>query len=281
MRREDYQEFRAFLADTCGLILGDDKQYLVSSRLSPLMLEFSIVSVRELIDRLRRDRRASLMERVIDAMTASETRWFREPFAFETLKQTILPGVAHDRGRPVRIWSAGCSSGQEAYSIAMSVHEYSLVNPGALPAGTEILATDISPALLKQAALGLYDGVAITRGLTGERRQRYFVPQGSQWVIKPEIRQLVSFREVNLCEGYESLGRFDAIFCRNVLVYFALAVRRDILTRMGQVLHPGGYLLLGASESIADSPNLFETLPCDGGVVHRLKDQSTASQISP
>lgn len=277
MNREDYQQFRAFLADTCGIILGDNKQYLVSSRLSPLMLEFSIVTVRELIDRLRRDRRSSLMERVIDAMTASETRWFRDPFAFEFLKQTILPGVARDRTRPVRIWSVGCSSGQEPYSIAMSVHEYSLANPGALPAGTQILATDISPASLKQAALGLYDGVAITRGLTADRRQRYFVPQGSQWVVKPKIRQLVSFREVNLCEGYESLGRFDAIFCRRVLIYFAPQLKGDIITRMGQVLSPGGYLLLGAAEAITDCSDAFETLRCDGGVVHRLKHQGTGS----
>jgi chemotaxis protein methyltransferase CheR len=281
MNREDYQEFRAFLADTCGIILGDNKQYLVSSRLSPLMLEFSIVSVRELIDRLRGDRRSSLMERVIDAMTTSETRWFREPFAFEIFKQTILPRVACDPTRPLRIWSAGCSSGQEPYSIAMSVHEYSLANPGALPGGMQILATDISPAMLKQAEFGLYDGVAITRGLSEERRYRYFVPQGSRWVVKPNIRKLVSFREVNLCDGYESLGTFDAIFCRNVLVYFAPPLKRDIVTRMGQVLSPGGYLLLGTSESITDCSDSFEALRSDGGVVYRLKGRDPGSHSAP
>lgn len=276
MTREDYEEFRAFLAEACGITLGDNKQYLVSSRLSPLMLEHNIVTIRELIERVRRDRRSSLTERIIDAMTTNETQWFRDQFPFEILKQTILPGIPRNRAQPLRIWSAACSSGQEPYSIAISVHEYLLRNPGAFPGGVQILATDISPTVLKQAALGVYDGVAIARGLTAERRQRYFLPEGAQWAIKPDVRRLVSFREFNLCQGYEALGRFDVIFCRNVLIYFAPERKRDIIMRMAQALHPGGYLFLGAAESISTYSDAFEMLRLEGGIVYRLKPRPAA-----
>lgn len=276
MTREDYEEFRAFLAEACGITLGDNKQYLVSSRLSPLMLEHNIVTIRELIERVRRDRRSSLTERIIDAMTTNETQWFRDQFPFEILKQTILPGIPRNRAQPLRIWSAACSSGQEPYSIAISVHEYLLRNPGAFPGGVQILATDISPTVLKQAALGVYDGVAIARGLTAERRQRYFLPEGPRWAIKPDVRRLVSFREFNLCQGYEALGRFDVIFCRNVLIYFAPERKRDIIMRMAQALHPGGYLFLGAAESISTYSDAFEMLRLEGGIVYRLKPRPAA-----
>jgi chemotaxis protein methyltransferase CheR len=281
MTREDYEEFRAFLADACGITLGDNKQYLVSSRLSPLMLEFNIVSIRELVERVRRDRHSTLTERIIDAMTTNETQWFRDQFPFEILKQTILAGIPRNRAQPVRIWSAACSSGQEPYSIAISVHEYLLKNPGTLPAGVQILATDISPTVLKQAALGVYDGVAIARGLSGERRQRYFLPEGSQWVVKPDVRRLVSFRELNLCQGYEVLGKFDVIFCRNVLIYFAPQLKRDIIMRMSQALNPGGYLFLGAAESISNYSDAFEMLRLDGGIAYRLKSRNAAPRRTP
>jgi chemotaxis protein methyltransferase CheR len=281
MTREDYEEFRAFLADACGITLGDNKQYLVSSRLSPLMLEFNIVSIRELVERVRRDRHSTLTERIIDAMTTNETQWFRDQFPFEILKQTILAGIPRNLAQPVRIWSAACSSGQEPYSIAISVHEYLLKNPGTLPAGVQILATDISPTVLKQAALGVYDGVAIARGLSGERRQRYFLPEGSQWVVKPDVRRLVSFRELNLCQGYEVLGKFDVIFCRNVLIYFAPQLKRDIIMRMSQALNPGGYLFLGAAESISNYSDAFEMLRLDGGIAYRLKSRNAAPRRTP
>lgn len=280
MTREDYEEFRRFLADACGITLGDNKQYLVSSRLSPLMLEFNIVSIRELIERVRRDRQSKLTERIIDAMTTNETQWFRDQFPFEILKQTILPGIPRGRAQPVRIWSAACSSGQEPYSIAISVHEHLLRNPGTLSGGVQILATDISPTMLKQAALGLYDGVAIARGLSAERRQRYFLPAGSQWVVKPDVRRLVSFREMNLCQGYEALGKFDVIFCRNVLIYFAAELKRDIIKRMSQALNPGGYLFLGAAESLSNYSEAFEMLRLDGGIVYRLKSGNAVPRRS-
>jgi chemotaxis protein methyltransferase CheR len=145
----------------------------------------------------------------------------------------------------------------------------------------QILATDISPTVLKQAALGVYDGVAIARGLSGERRQRYFLPEGSQWVVKPDVRRLVSFRELNLCQGYEVLGKFDVIFCRNVLIYFAPQLKRDIIMRMSQALNPGGYLFLGAAESISNYSDAFEMLRLDGGIAYRLKSRNAAPRRTP
>ncbi len=278
MTREEYEDFRAFLADACGITLGDNKQYLISSRLSPLLAEFKIGSIRELTERLRRDRRSTLTERIIDAMTTNETQWFRDQFPFEILKSTILPALGRNRSQPVRIWSAACSSGQEPYSIAMSVHEFMLKNPGMLSGGAQVLATDISPSMLKQAGLGVYDGAAIARGLAQERRQRYFLQQGSQWVVKPEIKRFVSFRELNLCQGYEALGRFDVIFCRNVLIYFAPDLKRDIITRMAAALNPDGYLFLGAAESITNYSDAFDMLRLDGGIAYRLKAKAAAAR---
>ncbi len=269
---KEYQDFREFLEDASGIALGDNKQYLVNSRLSFLVTEMGLGSIGELIERVKRDMNPGLRGRIIDAMTTNETLWFRDNFPFEILKSHILPELSGPRMRPVRIWSAACSSGQEPYSMSMIIQEYLQTKPGSLPRDVQITATDISPTVLKDAKEGVYDGMAVARGLSDERKKRFFDIKRKEWQVKPEIRKRIIFSEMNLMKkDYLGLGKFDVIFCRNVLIYFTAELKQEILTRFAQVLEPGGYLCLGASESVSGYVDFFETVRYQGGLVYRLK----------
>ncbi|MGM0676985.1 MAG: CheR family methyltransferase [Pseudomonadota bacterium] len=268
---QDYEDFKIFLERSCGLVLGDNKHYLVTSRLSRLMKEFSVASVSELLKLLKRGGRSGLRERVIEAMTTNETYWFRDVFPFEILKNQIYPELAKKSpGSTVRIWCAACSSGQEPYSISMATSEYLQSRAGSLR-DVQILGTDISGAVLREAREGSYDSLAVARGLSLDRRNRFFIQKGDRWEVKPEIKARVSYREFNLLDNYNAMGRFDIVFCRNVLIYFSLESKRTILKRISQILNPGGYLFLGASESMANYSDAFEMVRCNPGVVYRLK----------
>lgn len=269
---DEYQEFREFLESASGIALGDNKQYLVNSRLGGLVTEMGLSSVGELVGRVKSDTKSGLRERIVDAMTTNETLWFRDHFPFEILKSHILPELSTLRTRPVRIWSAACSSGQEPYSMSMIIQEYLQTKPGSLPRDVQITATDISSSVLKDAKEGLYDAMALARGLSEERKKRFFDNKGKGWQVKPEIRKRITFSEMNLMKkDYLALGKFDVIFCRNVLIYFSSEVKREILKRFAQVLEPGGYICLGASESMSGYVDFFETVRYQGGLVYRLK----------
>jgi len=268
---DEYEEFRGFLESACGIVLGDNKQYLVSSRLNRLVADYGLKSVGELVARLRREPGSELRNRIIEAMTTNETSWFRDNHPFAALKEVIFPDFGKQRRNPVRIWSSACSSGQEPYSIAMTLHEFQMAQPGVFNADVQIIATDISPAVLQAAKAGRYDELSMARGLSPERKKRYFQPHGQQWEVSPLIRSRVQFRDLNLLQSYALLGRFDVIFCRNVLIYFSSDSKRDILTRMARTLNPGGYLLLGGSESLTGVSDLFEMQRHLGGVIYRLK----------
>ena len=271
INQADYDGFRQFLEQACGIVLGDKKHYLISSRLTPLMAEFAAPSLSALLEQLKTDRHSGLRERIIDAMTTNETSWFRDAGVYELLKKNILPELSKNRTLPINLWSAACSSGQEPYSISMAVQEFVSTGLGHAGGEVQILATDISPSMLRQAADGRYDQATLGRGLSDERRQRFFVPLSTQWEIKPEIKKRVRFKELNLLKGFQGLGRFDIIFCRNVLIYFSQDIKRDILTRATALLNPGGYLFLGSAESLATHSESFEMLRFPEGIVYRLK----------
>ncbi|MEW5756010.1 MAG: protein-glutamate O-methyltransferase CheR [Pseudomonadota bacterium] len=272
----EYDAFRAFLEKSCGIVLGDNKQYLLSSRLNRLMNEYDIGSF-EALNRMVQSNTA-LRNRVLDAMTTNETSWFRDKYPFEILQTLILPEAAKRRDSSLRIWSAASSSGQEAYSINMIISEYAQKNPGALPSNVEIIGTDISSSMLEEARRGIYDSIAMSRGLTPERKERYFqkLPGQELWQVREPFRKNVSFRELNLLGSYSSLGRFDVVFCRNVLIYFSAEIKREILGKTAALLKPGGYLFLGGSESTANYTEAFEMLREKSGVVYRLRGASAA-----
>lgn len=268
---QDYEAFRNFLEQACGIVLGENKHYLVVSRLSRLMADEAVESLGVLVKRLQDGRNRELRERIVEAMTTNETFWFRDVFPFDILKEMIFPDLAERRVRTPRIWSAACSSGQEPYSISMTVQEYLAARPGSL-ADVQIMATDISPAILKEAKEAQYDSLALARGLSQERRQKFFLQQrDGRWQARPEIRNRVRFSQANLLQSYSLLGRFDIIFCRNVLIYFSSESKSDILARMARALNPGGYLFLGSSESITQYSDEFEMVRCARGSVYRVK----------
>ncbi|MDH5471446.1 MAG: protein-glutamate O-methyltransferase CheR [Gammaproteobacteria bacterium] len=266
---DEYKSFQVFLEKACGIVLGENKHYLVSSRLTRLMRDQHIASLQDLVKKLESPGSQKLRIQVIEAMTTNETLWFRDTYPFEVLSQTILTEFKNEKKSNVRIWSAACSSGQEPYSISMITDEFSQQNPFAPK--VEIVATDISQAILAEAQSGKYDALALARGLSEERKRRYFSSIGNQSQVNANIRARVTFREGNLLQSYAALGRFDVIFCRNVLIYFSAESKKDIISRMAKALNPRGYLMLGASESIAQYSDAFEMVRASTGVVYRLK----------
>lgn len=267
---EEYHAFREFLENASGIVLGDNKHYLVTSRLTRIMVEFSITSLAELMTRLKADK--ALRQRIMDAMTTNETSWFRDNYPYEILKEKLLPELTDRKAKQLRIWSSACSTGQEPYSISMIISEYLMGRPGSLFADdVQIVGTDISRNVLQQAKTAIYDNIALNRGLSQERLKRFFKEEDSQWEVIGDIRKRISFREMNLKASYTALGKFDIIYCRNVLIYFSPELKRDIMFRMSQALKPNGYLILGGSETISGYTDEFDLVRWRSGVVYQLK----------
>ena len=270
IREHDYAEFRRLLEASCGIVLGDNKHYLVSSRLAPLMARERCTTLGDLLALLRRPAARALRVEVVDAMTTNETQWFRDIQPFRALDEQVLPELAARGGaRGVSVWSAACSSGQEAYSIAMLIQEHR--ERGRLADG-RVLATDISPRMIERGRAAVYGASEIRRGLDLERQRRHFtVVEEGQWKVVPAVAGRVSFRLHTLLESYSLLGRFDVIFCRNVLIYFSLPARTEILGRMAQALNPGGYLFIGSSEALPRSLDQLELVRPAGATAYRRK----------
>ncbi|KJF98219.1 CheR family methyltransferase [Photobacterium leiognathi] len=267
---QEYREFCRFLETQCGIVLGDSKQYLVRSRLSPLVNRFSLSSLSELLQNVIAGRNRELRIAAVDAMTTNETLWFRDGYPFTVLAEKILPELAVNK-RPIKIWSAASSSGQEPYSMAMTVLETQAKRPGFLPS-IQITATDISQTMLETCRAGVYDNLALSRGLSPERRRMFFEDSGDgKMKVNAKVKQMVNFRPQNLKDSYALLGKFDVIFCRNVLIYFSPEMKAKVLNQLAASLNPGGYLFLGASESLTGLTEQFEMIRCNPGIIYKLK----------
>jgi chemotaxis protein methyltransferase CheR len=267
-----YKQFSDFLEVQCGIVLGGNKQYLVKSRLIPLMAQFSIEKLSELIHQAMSYKNRELRTAVIDAMTTNETLWFRDRYPFELLSKKLFPEIL-EKKKSIKMWSAASSSGQEAYSIAMTAVEYQK-QKAVLGMNVQITGTDISNTMLEQCKKGAYDTLALSRGLSDERKRQFFEPvnDGSgKMKIKDEVKKMTNFRYYNLLDSYATLGKFDIIFCRNVLIYFSNDVKSKIINQFSGALNPGGYLVLGASESITGLTDKFNMLRCNPGIIYQLK----------
>jgi chemotaxis protein methyltransferase CheR len=247
-KSKSFDTLRAYLRRTSGLVLEPDKRYLVESRVTPVMRRAGLSGLTELVTLLEAGRMPSLAQEVVQAMTINETYFFRDGSPFDMLRK-ILPKlvIARAATKTIRIWSAAASTGQEAYSIAMIMHDFA---PCMATWRVEIVATDLSEAALARAEQARYSQFEVQRGLAKEQIQRYFRPTGDMWQLRDEIRSRVQFRQFNLLSPYDGLGTFDVIFCRNVLIYFEPERKTDILGRMSRQLAGDGLLALGASESI-------------------------------
>ncbi|PMN50349.1 chemotaxis protein CheR [Vibrio lentus] len=267
---QEYRDFSRFLESQCGIVLGDSKQYLVRSRLSPLVTKFNLASLSDLLRDVVSGRNRELRVAAVDAMTTNETLWFRDTYPFAVLADKLLPEIAANK-RPIKIWSAASSSGQEAYSMAMTILETQARKPGMLP-NVSITGTDISASMLDMCRKGAYDNLALGRGLSPERRRTFFEDAGDgRMKVKDNVKRMVNFRPQNLMDSYALLGKFDIIFCRNVLIYFSPDMKAKVLNQMANSLNPGGYLLLGASESLTGLTDRFEMVRCNPGIIYKLK----------
>ena len=273
---EEFQMARDFLQSRCGLFLGDNKKYLVQTRLDRLLRENGLDSYAGLIRLAERDSGGELLEKIIDKMTTHETFWFRDGYPFTILEELILPELLNrEKKGPLRIWSCAASTGQEPYSIAMMVMEFcrknqAMIDNRQLTIGNfEILATDISPAAIEASSKGRYDSFDIARGLSEVLLHRYFKKDGNAWEVREELKKMVHFRSFNLQKTFGHHGKFDVIFCRNVMIYFSVDFKKELMAKFKDSLHDRGFLFLGMSESPFGISNAFESVVHKNGVVFR------------
>jgi len=251
-----------------AIVLGPGKEYLVESRLLPLARLAGATDVDAYVSLLRARTDVAASRLVVEALTTNETSWFRDVDPFITLRMMVLPELARDRTqRKLRIWCAACSNGQEPYSVAMTLLDV----PAVAGWSTEIVATDLSVEVLARARAGRYTQLEVNRGLPATSLVRHFVRDGAEWRISAQLAAMVAFRELNLMRPFPPMGRFDVVFLRNVLIYFDIETKRDILRRVRQVLAPDGYLFLGAAEMTVGVDDAWERVPSGRSSVYRLR----------
>ena len=245
----DFDALRRFLSHSSGLSLDADKAYLAESRLAAIIERTGLADLGQLMRRLNGGADPELSQEIIDAMMTNETFFFRDRFPFDNFRKIILPQLLEARRnvRRLRIWCCACSSGQEPYSLAMIIDEEAQQLSGW---NVEILATDLSRSVLAGAREGLYSQFEVQRGLPISYLLRYFRQEGDRWRINEHLRSRVRFEEFNLMSDFRGLGRFDVIFCRNVLIYFDVPTKKNVLGRLVQALPPDGYFVMGAAETV-------------------------------
>lgn len=260
---DDIKAISKYILDISGIDLNDGKAYLIETRLGGLIKEYECSSYRDLCSKAKTDSNKSIENKIIDAISTNETLFFRDSGPFEVLQHKILPDLIDRRtekssGRlpiPIRIWSAACSTGQEAYSIAIVLKE---LLPDLNKFNIKLLGTDISDSAIKQASYGTYNKFEIERGLSKEKLQKYFIPNGGNWKISDEIRAMVLFTKRNILKSFMGLGKLDIIFCRNVAIYFNLEERKKLFENIASVLEPDGFLIIGSTESLTGISPIFE-----------------------
>ncbi len=266
----DFEYIRQLLNQKTSVVLPDDKVYFVESRLAPIASSEKLNSVSQLIAKLRIYSGNDLHLQVIEALMTTETFFFRDNYPFEALQKFILPELINKRKieRSLNIWSAACSSGQEPYSIAILLQEhFPIINSW----NVSIIATDISEQMLKLARTGRYNQHEINRGLSVYLQNKYFQQQGKEWEIISEVRHRIGFQQLNLCNTWNSLPKMDLIFLRNVLIYFDIKTKQNILFQVRQLLKPDGYLFLGGGETTINIDDNFEVVKFDKAICYRLR----------
>jgi len=237
---------RQHVYEGSGIVLDLEKQYLLEARLAPILRERGLATLADLCALMQATQPSQLHRQVVEAMTTNETYFFREPAHYQSLREGILPDLLELRRgtRKLSFWSAASSAGQEAYSLAMMLLEMGLGSWN-----IEILGTDLSSAVLAQAQSGRYSQLEVNRGLPMTYLLKYFRRVGLDWQISDEVRRMVRFRSFDLRQGMRSMGPFDVVFCRNVLIYFDMPTKKRILEEIHGSLFRGGYLLVGTTEA--------------------------------
>lgn len=274
MNQSDFDFIAGLLKQISGLVLTPEKAYLLESRLMPVARKFGFDNLDNLVASVRKDRSKELIDEITDAMTTNESLFFRDTKPFEQLKAFVIPMLlkARSGAKSIRIWSAASSSGQEPYSIAMCLKD---LGPQLAGWNIKIVATDISSEMLNRARQGKYSQFEVQRGLPIATLVKYFKQEGESWQIDQSIRSMVEYRPFNLLDDPRTLGQFDIIFCRNVLIYFDQPTKAEVLERMTGVLANDGVLLLGAAETVLGITDRFVPLQGHRGIYEMTQSQST------
>lgn len=265
MNAQDFELFQTLLKQRSGLVVTRDKAYLLESRLMPVARKHGKNGLDELAALVRTKKDEGVLRDITEAMTTNESSFFRDQKPFDQFKAQILPALLKSRAnaRRIRIWSAACSYGQEAYSLAMLLKEEQAKLAGWT---IEILGTDISNEVLTRAKSGTFTQFEVQRGLPITLLVKYFSQQGDKWVLKPDIRNMVSFRYLNLLEPLSGLGTFDVVFCRNVLIYFDQPTKAKVLDSISRVMPADGVLFLGGAETVLGITSKFKPLEGQRGI---------------
>jgi len=261
MNSQDFQLFGDIVRERSGLVLTEEKVYLLESRLVPLARRRGLDSLEDLAEEVRRHRDERVLSEITEAMTTNETFFFRDNKPFDTFKNVVLPRLLETRAsqKSLRIWNAACSTGQEPYSLAMLLKEEAAKMAGWR---VEIMATDISDEVLEKAKAGLYSQFEVQRGLPIQLMVKYFQQVGEMWQIDSSMRAMVKFQKKNLLEDLNSLGKFDVVFCRNVLIYFDQPTKSQVLGKISNIMANDGALFLGGAETVLGICDDFK--PVDG-----------------
>jgi chemotaxis protein methyltransferase CheR len=262
---KDFDVIRRLVLAHAAIVLEADQHYLVETRLATLIDQLKLSSMGDLLTHLRRQPGNGLPRQIVEALVNTETSFFRDHHPFHTLRKVVLPDLVSRRReeRSLCIWCAACSTGQEPYSIALMLRDH-------FPelAGWKILllASDLSREVLARGRAGRYNQVEVKRGLPAALLKKYFELHGSDWQLKPVIRSMVDFQEINLAQAWPALPRMDLVLIRNVMIYFDVETKKTILGRLARLLRQDGYLLLGGSETTFNLDDSYErAMPLKAG----------------
>jgi len=267
---EDLDFIRALVERRSAIVLENDKDYLVTARLGPVAETNGLSSISELVGKLKSGRSGPLHDQVVEAMTTNETSFFRDVTPFEAFREVVLPEVLQQRSssRTLEIWCAACSSGQEPYSVGMSLREQI---PNVDDWKISIYCTDLSRKMVDRTSAGKYSQLEVNRGLPAPHLLKYFQKKGMKYVARDEIKKFIDAHTMNLVEPWPPFGPFDVIFLRNVLIYFNTDTKRMILERAKRVLRTGGFLFLGGAETTLGVCDAFERVPRAKASLYRLR----------
>jgi chemotaxis protein methyltransferase CheR len=277
----EFRLLRDLIERECGIYLTENKTYLIETRLCELVQEYKCATFGDLyLQAMSSNKSGTICAKIVDAITTNETSWFRDNHPYQTLKERLLPEyykeVREGKRRQISFWSAGCSTGQEPYSVALVILDFfnAAGSDSVCHNWTRILATDISQASLALAIAGKYDNTSINRGLPEKYLAHYFQKKDNSWVLDEQVKRMVSFRQYNLKDPLVGLGLFDIVFLRNVLIYFSDALKRDIFERISRTMAPGGFLFLGTGETVSGYSSAFETVNSSGSMFYRLRQSN-------
>ncbi len=265
MTPQDFQMMSGLVRERSGLVLNEDKAYLLESRLTPITRKNGMKTLEELVSNVKSTKNEALICEIVEAMTTNESLFFRDSKPFDQLKNLVFPQLLKSREatKRIRIWSAACSSGQEPYSIAMIIKE-----AGACFSNwkIEIVATDLSEEMLTKARSGVYSQFEVQRGLPISLLVKYFKQVGDKWEIDPALRSMVTYRPFNLLKDPKPLGQFDIVLCRNVLIYFDQETKGRVLNGISKLMPEDGSLYLGGAETVLGITDRFEPVAGQRGL---------------